>query len=519
MRTKKPYVEIVARVIREFTCGVQTNIRTRALADPIKNLRMIFSEGYSRSHRLGELYEQQLYSRVQDKHPKDQPRTMRDLLVWPPDESKGFKPPLCNWRRSAKVPNLLLNATSLNSGHNWRFTATYMGELPGMVAGEVDINRRYEPVRYDAPGLPEGLRDYRLGYAVAASACVPGLFEPLAIEGLYGDDTIIRLVDGGVHDNQGVAALLEDGCNLLVVSDASGQMEDQDAPSDSLIGVPLRANSIMMDRVREAQYQDLKGRVDSKALSGLFFIHLKKDLQAGEVKSGVTAEPGQEDAQAGKTPYGIDSTLQAQLAAIRTDLDSFTEVEANALMLSGYLMTAHHFRELQERHVKDGEPGNWGGFEIEAPRGDWSFLGLEPVAALAPGVGDAARDDLGEQARVGSRLVFKVWMLYPALRYTAYGLAAILALGIAVWLVRGGWNETAIQSLSVGALILIVGGIVIGVIAPWFARILKPLETLQRWLRRAGIAVVGSFIALGHLCVFDRLFLRRGAMARLVKRT
>jgi hypothetical protein len=36
---------------------------------------------------------------------------------------------------------------------------------------------------------------------------VPGLFPPLAIDGLY-PDTVVQLVDGGVHDNQGIQGLL-----------------------------------------------------------------------------------------------------------------------------------------------------------------------------------------------------------------------------------------------------------------------------------------------------------------------
>ena len=46
----------------------------------------------------------------------------------------------------------------------------------------------------------------RLGEAVAASAAVPGIFEPISLAGIYpkeGDPYDVRLVDGGVYDNQG----------------------------------------------------------------------------------------------------------------------------------------------------------------------------------------------------------------------------------------------------------------------------------------------------------------------------
>ena len=80
------------------------------------------------------------------------------------------------------------------------------------------------------------------------------MFEPLTLGGLY-QDKIVRLVDGGVHDNQGTAALLEQGCTVLLVSDASGQMVAQDNPSKGLLGVPLRSNSILQARLRESQYR------------------------------------------------------------------------------------------------------------------------------------------------------------------------------------------------------------------------------------------------------------------------
>src|SRR5262249_59670062 len=121
----------------------------------------------------------------------------------------------------------------------------------------------------------QGRRRYGLGCAVGASVCVPGLFEPLVLSGLYPGRTV-SLVDGGVHDNQGVEALLDEGCPLVLCSDAAGQMGDLSRPSDTVVGVPLRSTSILQHRVREAEYQDLRARVENHALQGLFFIHLKK---------------------------------------------------------------------------------------------------------------------------------------------------------------------------------------------------------------------------------------------------
>ena len=144
----------------------------------------------------------------------------------------------------------MLNATTLNTGHNWQFTATWMGEPTAGIDSEVDANYRLRRMYYDE--APEAYRRYPLGQAVAASSCVPGIFEPINLPKLYpGID--VRLVDGGVQDNQGIGALLDEGCTVLLVSDASGQMESQPRPGTGIFSSLKRANSILQARVREAE--------------------------------------------------------------------------------------------------------------------------------------------------------------------------------------------------------------------------------------------------------------------------
>ena len=142
-------------------------------------------------------------------------------------------------------------------------------------------------------------------------------------------------------------------------------MDDKDEPSDGILPVLLRSNSISMDRVREAEYQDLRGRVDSKALQGLFFIHLKKDLHVCSEDWIKCQDPTSEkEKEEQPIPYRVDPGIQRLLAKVRTDLDSFSEVEAYALMSSAYLMTEQQFSALQTLHEKEGESGNWGGYDV-----------------------------------------------------------------------------------------------------------------------------------------------------------
>ncbi len=511
--TREDYVEIVRRVKRNFLDGVQKNIRTRALADLRKNMAMVFTKNYSRSHRLGELYEEELYAKVKDDHPMGQPRNMKKLLITPEGEAKDFHPKFSNWRRRAKVPALLLNATSLNTGHNWHFTARSMGEPPGLLGSEVDNNSRYRRLWYDqAP--TEALKNYRLGHAVAASACVPGLFEPLALEGLY-PDKVVRLVDGGVHDNQGVKGLLDEGCTFILCSDASGQMQDKDNPSDGLPAVLMRSNSVMMDRVREAEYQDFRSRVDSHAIQGLFFVHLKKDLHVCP-QDWIHCQdptPGPEKTEQ-SLPYGINADLQRLIAGIRTDLDAFSEVEACALMCSGYLMTEQQFKVLQEHHKRSGEAGSWGGYRVDAPRDKWDFLELEPILAK-PAESGSAGTDLRKQLEAGSSLAFKIWKLDPRLKTVARAAAAAIAVLLAV-LIKVNWNNELISfPITVGGFTIAIALTLVSLYFPTF-KWLFPERATRGIAKKLLIALFGFLLSKIHLWKFDRMFLERGKLSRLL---
>ncbi|MBZ5522819.1 MAG: patatin-like phospholipase family protein [Acidobacteriia bacterium] len=519
------YIEIVQEVIDEFMAGISRNLRTRALTNLIANLKMIVLQTYSTSHRMGELYEKHLYSRVNDDHPPGQPRRMAELVIAPVVRQDGvaverdnaFKPKFSNWIRAAKAPVLLLNTTSLNSGHSWHFTATWMGEPPGLVGQEVDVIERYRRLYYpDAP--TRRLQNYRLGHAVAASAGVPGLFQPLVLKGLYPGRTV-RLVDGGVHDNQGVGGLLNEGCTVVFCSDASGQMADMKRPADNALGVSLRANSVLQSRVREAGYQDLKSRVESHALQGLFFIHLKKGLEAAPLDwidcQDPTVPP---NAPPATTPYGVDKDLQKKLAAIRTDLDSFTEVEAYSLMISGYLMTEHELKTLDEQRKADGEPGTWGGFEVNAPRGQWRFLDLEPLVRKGADDSDARRQDLGLQLEAGASGAFKIWKLSPALKgiAIALGIAALVGLG---WWLRVNWEcEVPVGpfTLRFKHLVWVTAASLAAIIVPAF-KWLRPMQAMRGYFWKAVVAFAGWVVANLHVLFFDWLYLRRGRLDRLLR--
>ena len=510
--TKEDYVGIVKRLERDFLAGVQTNIRTRAMANPWTNLKMIFSSNYSRTQRVGELYEKNIFARVQDGD-SDKPRWLNELKIQPKGEEPDFHPKNENWRRAAKVPILILNATTLNTGHNWQFTATWMGEPPSSIDSEIDGNYRLRRMYYEqAPGEHKQIR---LGHAVAASSCVPGLFEPLALPHLY-DGLVVRLVDGGVYDNQGTASLLDQGCNILLVSDASGQMNTMNDPGAGLLAVPLRTNSVLQSRVRMAQYRELSARRRASALRGLMFIHLKKDLQ---VKSLDWIDcPDPQDSGAPDLPltkYGINKGAQKCLAAIRTDLDSFSDAEAKALMISGYRMTGFELaRSLPELDKSGGAGVDWQfmKFDESLTRADVPALMLKLLSAAAS-------------------LAFKIWKLWPPLRVCAIALGVVLA-GMFGWLCWKNWNANIIsfyfgepdaipRQLTWGEAAITVATIAAFSLLPAFTRNILRVVDYRKTAYEITVGVVmgllGWIAAQLHLRVFDKLYLWWGSQKRLLR--
>ncbi len=495
---REDYIEIVNRISKDFLAGVQRNIRTRVAAEFTTNLKMIFTRNYSRTERVGELYEEELYSRVNDGEGQ-QDRWLNDLFIQPKGEVENFAPKHDNWRRASKVPMLILNATTLNTGHNWQFTASWMGEPPIAINTDVDGNYRLRRMYYKE--APPDHRRIRLGHAVAASACVPGLFEPIVLDKLY-EDVTVRLVDGGVHDNQGIMGLLEQDCTVIIVSDASGQMGTQDDPSRGLLGVPLRSNSILMARVREAEYRELEARNRSSLLRKLVYLHLKKDLEI-DPKDWIDCKEPHDmlnttrpvNGSNSDTSYGIPKGIQEKIAGIRTDLDSFSDKEAFALMTSGYRMAEVEFeKHFEELSTESGEPPHW------------SFLDVEKLIS-----DNVKSKELNKLLKVAGNTALKIWLLSKPLKIIGViiSLAAVTAFIVAsyIWpsipLVTLGMIGTTVFFFIIG---LLVGKTIL--------QIVNFRETLTQIAIGIGMSILGWAVARLHLHVFDKWFLRFGKMEK-----
>ncbi|MBY0093734.1 patatin-like phospholipase family protein [Priestia aryabhattai] len=339
----KDYVSLIEGIEKEFTKGVEKNIRMEAFSNLYKNLKITFKPfSYTRLNYLGELYENYFYKDVAGKSSIE----MQDLRI-----DMASKNPT----RQNKAPNLFINSTLLNNGRSWHFTPYEMGQF-----GE-----GIKPIKYEDYDNSVYLRD-----AVAASASVPGIFPSLGLVEKNGYNKYhFKLVDGGVTDNLGIQALIDQNCTHFIISDGSRQLdlvtENKDYAVNKLSTLG-RTNDILMSQVTKLQLQDLKGKYT------IDHLHLRDDLSGPNINWGINLERGikkeewiniskDDFSQAkalskvegikprdiytflddlnsykGATCYGIDKKVQHYLSKIRTDLDAFSQIEASSLMMSGY---------------------------------------------------------------------------------------------------------------------------------------------------------------------------------------
>lgn len=501
------YIKLIETITDDFLAGVQQNPRVRLLANPWTNLKLIFSSNYSRTQRLGELYEELIYSRIKDGEGANK-RWLNNLYIYP-EGNENFLPRRDNWSRQCKIPELVLNATTLNTGHNWQFTASWMGESPTAIDTDFDSNDRYRRTYYrDAP---DDYKNVRLGSAVGASSCVPGLFEPLIFPGLYPDATV-RLVDGGIFDNQGIGSLLEQDCDVIIASDASGQLATEKDPGGGIVKPLLRSNDTVMERVRIDQFEDLMTRKRSGILKGFTVVHLKQGLEGRIVEPVNQESTAIEQDPDGMTPYGIRKDVQLLLSAVRTDLDSFSDLEAYALMTSGYCAMETQLQNEQQQTLFALGKGQKHG---------WKFLQVEAAMKQTDNA-DSALQRLKTNLQVSPMRAGKVWKLYQPLKQTAKILAAVIVIGsIILWFTDPDFkpflavlsligNSLTISVILGTIVMLLLVNFITALIGTREGKLINLLLDYKDIPRRIGVGLglglIGWIAAFIHLKVFDEWF-------------
>lgn len=260
-------------------------------------------------------------------------------------------------------PYLVVNASNLLSGRAWRFTRDGTGDS------------RTGYALWPAP--------YPLGAAVAASAAFPPVFPPLAFKTagyafsgpVYGEPPLtipayLSLSDGGVYDNLGVEVVTKTtrlaGRTLappefLIVSDAGYPAQTRFRAS----GLPAIGEGFLLYRVDEMardQVGALRRRMliqqfrsTTDALSGVLIV------LGSSVKKLPQAAYDRYVGRVGASALIPDELLR-RLQCTRTHLNTFSLVEAEALMYHGYTLTdaiLEAYRDTHPERYRTTHPGTW----------------------------------------------------------------------------------------------------------------------------------------------------------------
>jgi len=266
-------------------------------------------------------------------------------------------------------PKIVINATSLTTGKNFKFTQGNMGDWKIGYRGQVNT--------------------LKISNAVAASAAVPGWFAPLSLKTktYFHDPEInvekIQLCDGGVYDNQGTHALTSDYqnndlCDGIICSDAAFPFDlASGMVTEFLPCVLLRQNNIMMERIKNMQFVDLvygknsydqiNGKVNSQKIRTSFFsinwtidnliwkYYVKEILRKSEkeVKYSINFKSDEFNAIRSQVritlnypEFGdyLSNERVERISRIGTRLRALSEEEINMLMLHGRTLCGFQVR-------------------------------------------------------------------------------------------------------------------------------------------------------------------------------
>jgi hypothetical protein len=239
--------------------------------------------------------------------------------------------------------------------------------------------------------------------------------------------------------------------------------------------------------MRLATFDRLRSARQNGQLAGLAYVHMKQDLRAAAVDWTNCEDPSRDGDQlpggvnrSPRTSYGVWKAHQEHLAAIRTDLDVFSDIEAAALMGSGYLAMNVALRALVI-DVPALAPGD--------ERHTWFFDPAIPALREAHPV-------LERHLKAGATQFLRLAHLDAAVKRWLYvGVGLLAAIGaLLLWLlwdrrliVSGRWIVLAV----LGALLSWVGGKYLGKYS-WAVQLTDPLGALQSHARR-WVAVIGTW--------------------------
>ncbi|GIM28596.1 hypothetical protein CPJCM30710_12620 [Clostridium polyendosporum] len=228
-------------------------------------------------------------------------------------------------------PEWVINATTYETGKNWRFTHKKMGDYL--------INYVNHP-------------KIKLSTAMAASASFPGLIGPLVlktkkytwfkykkghpigIEKYTPTFSKLHLWDGGVYDNLGVEAVFKPNSinfkeeyNFLIVSDVSKALGIEERLA---FKSPFRLVLITMDQVRSLRARQIVSYLSSKNNSGVY-------LRSGNTARHIMIEAGMSTEQIKNSTKNVLTKQEVEEASnFPTTLRSLTNDEFDLIFKHGW---------------------------------------------------------------------------------------------------------------------------------------------------------------------------------------
>lgn len=170
----------------------------------------------------------------------------------------------------------------------------------------------------------------KVAFAVAASSAFPPMFPPLRLDrrelDLSAEDfptDVDYLTDGGVFDNLGIRKALgeylaDTSADVLLVSDASGSFDwDLDKDFTQILDRTIRTTNILMKRVAELDTEALYATLVEKGLDFRFI--------------SISSESHDSDGS-----FALPAEMKRAAARLRTDLDSFSDLEIRTLIHHGF---------------------------------------------------------------------------------------------------------------------------------------------------------------------------------------
>lgn len=207
-----------------------------------------------------------------------------------------------------------------------------------------------------SPHVWRDWQDMPLSEAVAASASFPPVFPPHVLSTLVDDRKIraLGLTDGGVFDNLGSTALLDEQCTMIIASDPGGVFDTRAREvSVGRIGLMGRLVELLSERPNQLFRHELRerrrmGEAFEASAAGTLGADAAQFVEARSLTALSTFRIAPTE------DLNRPGSRGQLLSAIRTDLDVFGQLEQDALIQQGERQAERH---LQRRFAPEaGRP-------------------------------------------------------------------------------------------------------------------------------------------------------------------